>query len=69
MNNEQSIFEVSESDFRKRIVDAVNGLIKRCDRQSRLITEMDENILKVQREVDELSSELDAVKTGVDALK
>jgi phage shock protein A len=69
MNKEEiSIFECDDQEFRKRIVESINRLIQRVDRHSRMIRELDDNILRVNHSVDDLESQVQILTIETDSL-
>jgi hypothetical protein len=62
---EVSIFAVDDKEFRRRIVDAINGLILRCNRFDRLIRDLDDSLNKLQQDVDDVSDDVDGLKNAI----
>jgi predicted nucleic acid-binding Zn-ribbon protein len=65
---EKSIFECSDQEFRKRVVDAINTLIKRADRHNRMLRELDDNIVRLGQTTDDLESQVQALRDETDSL-
>jgi hypothetical protein len=57
--HETSIFDCSDQDFRKRVVEKINSLILKSNDYQSSLSELRMNISDLQIEVDNIKSELD----------